>query len=130
MRRNSTIDSALPLLERAVTEDPGSPLTYAALAAAQQWKWAVTKNGPWLDLANQSERQAQKRNPDVAQVHRVAGMLSFRRGLYDVAASECLRAIALDPKDGEAHRVLGRAYEATNRPDEALAAYRNSSPGK
>ena len=100
MRRNSTIDSALPLLERAVTEDPASPLTYAALAEAQQWKWSLTEEGPWLERAKESERQAQQRNPDLAQVHRVAGILNLGESRYDLAAAECLRAIALDPKDG------------------------------
>jgi len=126
LRLNSTIDAALPLLERAVAEDPDSPLTYAALAEAQQWKWAQTKERAWLDRAKESERQAQKRNPDLAQVHRVAGLLSSREGHYDLAASECLRAILLNPNDGEAHRVLGQAYEAINRLDEALAEYRKA----
>ena len=121
MRRNSTIDSALPLLERAVAEDPGSPLTYAALAEARQWKWFVTNDESWLNRADESERQAQQRNPDLAKVHRVAGLLALREHYYDLAAAECLRAIALDPKDGEAHRVLGQAYEKTNRLDEALS---------
>ncbi len=126
MRRNSTIDTALPLLERAVAEDSESPLTFAALAEARQWKWFLTRDRAWLERAKESERQAQRRNPDVAQVHRVAGMLNFREGLHEVAAAECLRAIALDPNDGEAHRVLGQAYEAVNRLDEALAAYRKA----
>ena len=126
MRRNSTIDTALPLLERSVAADPSSPLSYAALAEAQQWKWFVTKNGVWLERAKESERQAQLRNPDLAQVHRVAGLLSLRQGLYELAVAECLRAIALNPNDGEAHRVLGQAYAATNRLDEALAAYRKA----
>jgi serine/threonine-protein kinase len=124
LRRNSTIDVALPLLERAVAEDPDSALAFAALAEGQQWKWFPTKDRPWLERAKESERQAQQRNPDLPQVHRVAGLLSLREGLYELAASECLRAIALDPKDGEARRVLGQAYEATNRLEEALAAYR------
>ncbi len=126
MRRNSTIDAALPLLERAVAEDRDSPLTYAALAEAQQWKGFLTKDGAWRDRAGESERQAQRRNPDLAQVHRVAGLLSYREGLYELSVSECLRAIALDPQDGEAHRVLGQAYGALNRLDEALAEYRKA----
>jgi serine/threonine-protein kinase len=126
MRRNSTIDTALPLLERAVVEDGDSPLTYAALAEAQQWKFFVTKDGAWLERAKESEREAQRRNPDLSEVHRVAGILAVRQGLYELAAAECLRAIALNPNDGEAHRVLGQAYEAGNRLDEALAQLRKA----
>jgi tetratricopeptide (TPR) repeat protein len=126
MRRNSTMDAALPLLERAVAQDPDSPLAYAALAEAQHWKWFVTKEAAWLERAKGSEREAQRRNPDLAQVHRVAGLLGVRQSLYELAASESLRAVALEPNDGEAHRVLGQAYEGLNRLDEALAEYRKA----
>ena len=126
MRRNSTIDTALPLLERAVAEDGDSPLTYAALAEARQWKFFLTKDRAWLERATESEREAQRRNPDLAQVHRVAGLLGVRQGLYELAVEECRRAIARDPNDGQAHRVLGQAYEALNRLDEALAQYRKA----
>jgi serine/threonine-protein kinase len=87
-------------------------------------KWFVTKDDAWMERAKESDGEAQRRNPDLAQVHRVAGLLNYREGRHDLAESECLRAIALDPNDGEAHRVLGRAYDATNRLDEALAEYR------
>jgi serine/threonine-protein kinase len=126
LRRNSTIDAALPLLEHAIAEDPDSPLTYAALAEARQWKWFVTRQSSWLERADEAERQAQRRNPDLPQVHRVACLLSYRQGLHELAESECRRANALDPNDPEAHRVLGQAYEATNRLDEALAEYRKA----
>ena len=123
MRRNSTIDTALPLLARAVQEDSDSPLTWAGLAEAQRWKWVVTKETAWLDRARDSALEAQRRNPDLPQVHRIAGLLSFRDGFYELAETEYLRAIALAPNDGEAHRVLGQMYEKTNRLDEALAQY-------
>ena len=126
LRRNSTVDTALPLLERAVAEDGDSPLTHSALAEARQLKYYVTKDRAWLERANESEREAQRRNPDLSQVHRVAGLLGVRQGLYELAAAECQRAIALNPNDGEAHRVLGQAYEGTNRLDEALSEYRKS----
>lgn len=126
MHRNSTIDAALPLLDRAVAEDPDSPLTYAALAEARQWKWFLSKDNAWLERAKESLLEAQRRNLDLAQVHRVAGLLSYREGLHELAAEECRRAIALDPSDGEAHRVLGQAHEAANRLNEALAQYRKA----
>ena len=47
-RRDSGIDSAIPLLERAVAADPGSPLTFAALAEAEWFKYYLTKDHVWL----------------------------------------------------------------------------------
>ena len=126
MGKYSTVDMALPLLERAVAEDGDSPLTHAALAEARQWKWYVTTDPAWLERANESEREAQRRNPDLSQVHRVAGLLGVRQGLYELATAECQRAIALNPNDGEAHRVLGQAYEKANRLDESVSEYRTA----
>jgi serine/threonine-protein kinase len=126
LRRNFTVDTALALLERAVAADPDSPLTYAALAEAQQLKFFLTSADAWLERAKESAWQAERRNPDLAQVHRVAGVLKYREGLYEPAAAECLRAIELDPNNGEAYRRLGQAYEASNKLDEALAEYRRS----
>jgi tetratricopeptide (TPR) repeat protein len=126
LRRNSTVDSALPLLERAVAEDRDSPFAYAALAEALQWKWFVTKQQEWLERARESLQEAERRDPDAEQVHRAACLLDLRGGAYEDAERRCLRAIALDSTDGEAHRVLGQSYEATNRLDESLAEYKNS----
>ena len=126
MRRNSGADAALSLLEAAVAADPDSPLTYAAVAEAQQLKFFLTSDGAWLERAKLSVRQAEARNPDLAPVHRIAGVLMFREGRYELAAGECLRAIELDPKNGEAHRRLGQAYEASNQLGEALTEYRRA----
>ena len=126
MRLYSTIDRALPLLRRATSGDSDSPLAWAALSEAQQWKWFLTKDSAWMQRAEESLREARRRNPDVEQVHRIAGLLAYRQALYESAASELRRAIALTPNDGEAHRVLGQTYEATNHLDEALAEYRKA----
>ena len=126
LRRNSSADTALKLLEAAVAADPDSPLTYAALAEAQQLKFFLSSDGAWLERAKLSARQAEARNPDLAPVHRIAGILMYREGHYELAAVECLRAIELDPNNGEAHRRLGQAYEASNQLDQALAEYRRA----
>jgi serine/threonine-protein kinase len=123
-RRDSTIDQALPLLERAVAADPDSPLTYAALAEAQWFKYYATKDPAWLDRFTDSVREAERRDPDLPEVHRVAGLLKANSGLYELAATEYIRAIDLDPKNGDAHRRLGLVYESSNLVGKALDEYR------
>jgi serine/threonine protein kinase len=50
-RRDPEVDRALPLLERAVTADPNSPLTHAKLAEAQWTKYLLTKDSQWQERA-------------------------------------------------------------------------------
>jgi Flp pilus assembly protein TadD len=121
-RRNSTVDQALPLLDNAVAADPASPLTWAALAEAQWFKYFITNDPAWLDRASESLRQAQDRDLDLAPVHRVAGLLRANAGFYEQAEAEYQRAIELEPSNGDAYRRLGHVYEQANQLDRALPA--------
>jgi len=126
LRRNSTVDKGLPLLERAVAEDPGSPLTHSGLADAQWWKYKISHERVWLDRARESVRQASVRNADLAEVHRIAGFIQTEVGTYEEAVMECQRAKELDLASGEAYFRLAVAYQKGERFDEALAAYRKA----
>lgn len=125
-RQSSTIDAALPLLERAVAADPDSPLTHAGLAEAEWLEYRRTQNRAWIDRAERSAGRAEGRNPDLPQVHRIAGSLMAEAGRYQQAEPEYFRAIELNPNDGEAYRRLGQVYEDNNQLDKALAAYRQA----
>ena len=126
LRRNSTVDSAVPLLERAVASDPGSPLTHAALAEGRWWKSFLTGDSMWRDRAAESLKEAEKRNPDLPEVHRIAGLLQADGGHYEQAVSRYSRAIELDPRNGDAYRRLGMAYDSDGEHDKALAAFRRA----
>jgi serine/threonine protein kinase/Flp pilus assembly protein TadD len=126
LRRDSGINTALSLMERAVAADPDSALTHAGLAEAEWFKYHLTNDKLWLDRSTESERQAERRNPDPAPVHRIAGLLLAASGRYEQAEAEYLRAIELDPDNGDAYRRLGMAYQASNRFDEALGAYKKA----
>ena len=124
VRRDTGVDTALAFLERAVAADPDSPLTRAGLAEAQWFKYFLTKNQSWLDRAAESVRQAEIRNPDLAPVHRIAGILKADAGRYEQAEAEYRRAIELEPKNSDAFRRLGQVLERNSQFEEALAAYR------
>ncbi|MGA3007681.1 MAG: tetratricopeptide repeat protein [Opitutaceae bacterium] len=125
-RRNSTVDDALPRLDRAVKADPDSPLTWAGLAEAQWFKYFITKNSTWLDRSSESVRQAQNRNLDLAPVHRVNGLLLSNANSYQEAEEEYLRAIELEPDNGDAYRRLGRTYLEDKKKDRALEMYKKA----
>jgi eukaryotic-like serine/threonine-protein kinase len=122
-RRNSTIDQALPVLERAVKSDPDSPLVWTALAEAQWFKFFITHHQPWLVRVGESLGEALRRDPDTGAVHRVAGLLRFREGSYEQAEAEYLRAIEIEPGNADGYRRLGLVYNKSNQLARALAAF-------
>lgn len=126
LRRNSTIDQAIPLFEQAVAKDPHSPLTHAGLAEVRWWKYFLSGDSTWRDLSEFSAKEAERRNPDLPEVHRIAGLLHATRGWYQQARSRYLRAIELDPRDGDSHRRLAMAYENENEDARALAEFRKA----
>jgi tetratricopeptide (TPR) repeat protein/TolB-like protein len=123
LRRDGTIPKALASFERATQADPDSPLAYAGLAEAQWFKYFLTKQRAWLDRSAESAREAERRNLDLAQVHRVAGLHLAHAGFYEQAAAEYRRAIELEPDDAENYRRLGQVYESNNQKGEALVAF-------
>ncbi len=126
VRWNSKADDALASFERAVAADPDSPLTYAGLAEAEWLKYFVTDDATWLERANEAAREAELRNPDLAAVLRIEGILDAAAGRYERAEAEYRRAIELEPRNDDAYRRLGQVLEQNNQIDDALAAYRKA----
>jgi tetratricopeptide (TPR) repeat protein len=116
-------DDALPLLERAVKADADSPLTYARLAEAQMMKFRHTNDATWLNRAMVSLGNARQRNPDVAEVWFVSGMMNQSAGAYETARDDVRRGLELEPQSGDGWRLLGRIYVESNHFADALAAY-------
>jgi tetratricopeptide (TPR) repeat protein/TolB-like protein len=125
-RRDPEVDRALPLLERAVTADPNSPLTHAKLAEAQWTKYLLTKDSQWQERAQASLKNAEQRNPDVAAVRILSGLIHESFGQYEQAQEDLLRAIELEPNSGDAWRRLGKVYEDSNQTTKALSAYQKA----
>jgi serine/threonine protein kinase len=122
-RRNSTVDLALPALDRAVARDPSSALVWSGLAQTQWAKYFTSHDASWLQKSSESLEEARKRDPDVALEHVVAGRLAANGGFYEKAEKEYLRAIELNPGDADAHRRLGQVYERNDKLDEARAEF-------
>jgi Flp pilus assembly protein TadD len=75
---------------------------------------------------SESLRQAQNRNPDLAPVHRAAGLPRFNAGATAQAEKEYLRAIEIDPADSDAYRRLGQVYLRNGPSIKALKAFQRA----
>ena len=126
VRWDSKVDEAIAAFQRAVAADSDSPLTYAGLAEAEWFKFYATKDQAWLVRTTDAERQAELRNPDLAPVHRILGLLMYNSGRYDQAVAEYQRAIELEPGNSDAYRRRGIAYQADGQVDPALSEYRRA----
>jgi tetratricopeptide (TPR) repeat protein len=125
-RRDDRLDAAVPLLERAVAADPDSPLTHARLAEALLLKYRVTRDSHLLDRARLSLESAEKRNPDLALVWLVSGILGEYTRSYTAAESNLQRARELEPGNADIWRHLGGVYAGANRLSEAEVAYKKA----
>jgi len=119
-------DDAIQLLEQAVAADPDSPLTWAGLAEAEWRKAVLAGDADWKEKALESVRQAELRDPDLPQVHMIAGWLKKNSGNYELAEADFERVIELQPNNGDAYRRLGLTYQSGGLLSDALIAFQKA----
>jgi serine/threonine-protein kinase len=125
-RRDDKLDTALPLLDRAVAADPDSPLTHARLAETLLLKYHATGDAHLLHRARLSLASAEKRNTDLALIWLVSGILDEYTRSYAAAEADLQRARELEPGSADVWRHLGGVYESSNRLSEAEVAFQKA----
>ncbi len=123
LKDDSKLDQALAALQSAAAQDPDSALPFAGLAEVQRRKFFLTNLEPWKDQAMASLEQAELRNPDCAEVHRIAGLLEFDRNRPEQAIARMRRATEFRPPRPDAFDRLGQLYLRNGQLPEALQAY-------
>jgi tetratricopeptide (TPR) repeat protein/tRNA A-37 threonylcarbamoyl transferase component Bud32 len=111
--------TAVQFFEKALAADPTFVPARIGLADAL-WRSA---NGDAARSARAREvsREAIEAAPDRVDGHRVRGRILLEAGEVEEASQEFARALALDPSDEEASRLLAQAELRLERPDEAAA---------
>jgi tetratricopeptide (TPR) repeat protein len=126
LRHDATVDEAIAAFQRAVDQDPDSPLAYAGLAEAQWLKNSISRKRVWYDLAMENLKQAQKRDMDLPRVLFVGGTLNMLNSRYEQSVEDLTRAIELDPAYSDAYRHLARVFELNGQLDQALTSFRRA----
>ncbi len=116
------IDAALENFDKAIELDPNYADAYAGRADARIWRFWGTASHDDIGLARAAIDKALQLDRSSAYAH---ALLCRIKATYDWefadAERECLRAIALDPRDDEARREHAYLLNSVGRQDEALA---------
>jgi serine/threonine-protein kinase len=126
-RDNRSSDLAIPLFRKAIELDANSALPDAGLAEAYLIKYRATGDSQWLGPAREALSRAESHNPDSAIVHFEAGGLARAAGWYDKALENYLRAIQLEPANGDFWDHLAITYQSIpGRQSEAAHAFQKA----
>jgi Flp pilus assembly protein TadD/TolB-like protein len=122
----SSVEEAIRLLETLASERPASPLVHAALARAYLYKFNVTRENRWVELAVRSCSRAQQLNPEFPEVEVTLGELRVRTGKSKEAISDFQRALTAQPNNFQALLGLAEASDAAGQTAQAETTYRNA----
>ena len=127
LRRDPNIDEAAAAMERAAALDPDSALPHAGIAEVLRRKYFLTDDNTWLAKAQKELMRAEIRNPDSAEVHRIAGMIEWDANRRDEAIVRMRRATEFPSTNSDAFRRLGALYQNAGQYGEALQNYQKAA---
>ena len=129
LQRNTiseNVDYAFDLFNKALEQDPGYALARAGLGEAYWYRYQLTKEAEWAELARRNSEAALEMNDQLAPIYITLALVATGTGRYEEAVTALLRALEIDPVNDQAHRQLGRAYEQLGRTSDAEATYKKA----
>jgi len=121
-----SIASPAPVVPAAALQIADAPAAAPAKASDAQpdneCDAAAIRHAPWR-LSPDACARAFAVDPTNASLALAVAHASLVRGRFAAADEWARRALALDPKTAEAHVIIARAATATDRADDARAAY-------
>jgi tetratricopeptide (TPR) repeat protein len=116
---------AIDRLQHAIDADVNFALGYAALGSALLTRYERTRDATLIDRARAAVSSALRLDAELSAAQYASGYLQYVIGRREAAIASLQRAIALDPDNDAAHRLLGwRLYANQARMDEAVAELR------
>jgi len=118
--RQRQFEYALAMHEEAVKLDPNFALAHAAIAAAWGEKHEfVSQNPEYIEKGFEACSRAEALAPNLPEVLSARARILYAQQHYEEAIQLGLQAIAQQPECEGAHDVLGRAYFASGRYEDA-----------
>ena len=118
--RLENFDHALQMYEQAVERDPKFALAYAGVANVCGLIYELREKAPkWIDRGLAACERAMALEPGRAEVLVARGRICYAQQKYDDAVAYARLAIERKPDCEGAYNVLGRAYFASDRFEEA-----------
>jgi eukaryotic-like serine/threonine-protein kinase len=118
----ANVTDAIDRLQQAVNADHSFAPGYAALGSALLLRYERTRDASLIDRANTAIETALRLDSQLSASQYAFGYSQYATGRREAAIAALQRAIALDPDNDGAHRLLGwRLYANQGRMDEAVA---------
>jgi serine/threonine protein kinase/Flp pilus assembly protein TadD len=118
--RQRQFEYALAMYQESVKLDPNFALAYAGIAHVWGGMHEFRSQDPeYVERGLEASAKAEKLAPDLADVLSARARIMYAQHRYDEAIHLALRAVAEQPECEGAHDVLGRAYFASGRYEQA-----------
>ena len=115
--------------EEAIALDSDYAVAHAILGMTH-WLDVIlgSSKSPRQSMAQAMElaQKASSLDDSVAMAHSLSGLIYTLTGQYEKGVSECERAVASEPNNESAHRLLGLALRYADRREEAIPIYQRA----
>ena len=120
--RPQALETAIPLLEKIVAQDPQFAPAFADLARANFLQFTQQRDTKYIEPARKAALRALALAPDLASAHVTLGALYAWTAQNDLASHELEEALRLDRFNAAAYGALADLYKRS-RPHRARGAH-------
>ena len=113
--RTKALETAIPLLQKTVEQDPRFAPAFADLGRANLLQFIQMDDPKYIDPARQAALQALSLKPDLVSAHVTLGMLYTWTDKHDLASQELDEALRLDKYNAAAYGALAELYYRQGR---------------
>jgi tetratricopeptide (TPR) repeat protein len=119
--RPQALETAIPLLQKTVGQDPRFAPAFADLGRANVLQFIQQRDTKYIEPARQASLQALNLKPDFAAANVTLGMLYTWTGKNDLASQELDEALRLDKYNAQAYGAQAELFYRQGRNDEVEA---------